>query len=67
MEVFVPGLVDPVKERERLTAKRAKLVEETKKIEAKLGNEGFVGRAPADVVEKERKKLARVPGPDRSP
>ncbi|MCX6566026.1 MAG: class I tRNA ligase family protein [Candidatus Aminicenantes bacterium] len=57
MEIFVPGLVDPVKERERLTAKRAKLLEETGKIEAKLGNEGFVARAPADVVEKERRKL----------
>jgi valyl-tRNA synthetase len=58
LEVFVPGLVDPVKERERLTAKQGKLVDEAKKIEAKLGNEGFVGRAPADVVEKERRKLA---------
>jgi len=56
-EVFIPGLVDPVKERERLTAKRAKLVEDAKKIEAKLGNEGFTARAPADVVEKERRKL----------
>ncbi|MHB8054943.1 MAG: class I tRNA ligase family protein [Candidatus Aminicenantales bacterium] len=57
MEVYVPGLVDPAKERERLAAKRAKLVEDARKIEAKLGNEGFTGRAPADVVGKERLKL----------
>ncbi len=56
-EIFVPGLIDPAKERERLTAKRIKLVEDINKIESKLGNEGFIARAPADVVEKERKKL----------
>ena len=60
MEVYVPGLVDPARERERLTAKRAKLVEDAAKTEAKLGNEGFVARAPADVVEKERRKLNEV-------
>ncbi len=58
MEIFVPGLVDPVRERRQLTAKRDKLIEEAGKIEAKLGNEGFVARAPAEVVEKERRKLA---------
>jgi valyl-tRNA synthetase len=57
MEVYVPGLVDPAKERERLAAKRSKLVEDARKIEAKLGNEGFTGRAPAEVIEKERQKL----------
>jgi valyl-tRNA synthetase len=58
MEIFIPGLVDPDKERERLTAKRTKLLEEAGKIEAKLGNEGFIARAPADVIKKERRKLS---------
>ncbi|MBN1939831.1 MAG: valine--tRNA ligase [Candidatus Aminicenantes bacterium] len=58
LEIFVPGLVDPAKERERLAAKRAKLLEEAARIEAKLQNEGFVARAPVDVVEKERRKLS---------
>jgi len=57
MEIFVPGLVDPAKERERLAAKRAKLVEDAQKTATKLANEGFVARAPADVVEKEKQKL----------
>jgi valyl-tRNA synthetase len=57
MEIFVPGLVDPAKERGRLASKRAKLVEDAQKTETKLGNEGFVARAPADVIEKERQKL----------
>jgi valyl-tRNA synthetase len=29
------------------------------RAEGKLGNEKFVGRAPAEVVEEERQKLAR--------
>ncbi len=60
MEIFVLGLIDPAKERERLASKRAKLAEDLRKTEAKLSNEGFVGRAPADVVEREKAKLAEL-------
>ncbi len=60
MEIYVPGLIDPGKEKERLASKRAKLAEDLRKTEAKLSNEGFVGRAPADVVERERAKLAEL-------
>ena len=55
-----PGLIDPGKEKERLASKRAKLAEDLRKAEAKLSNEGFVARAPADVVERERAKLAEL-------
>ena len=57
-ELYLAGVVDPAKERERLETRRRKLVEELGKIEGRLGNEGFVGRAPAEVVAKERQKAA---------
>jgi valyl-tRNA synthetase len=60
MEIYVPGLIDPAKEKARLEARKAKLAEDLRKTEAKLGNEGFVARAPADVVEKEKAKLAEL-------
>jgi valyl-tRNA synthetase len=60
MEIYVPGLIDPAKERARLEAQRVKLIEDARKAEAKLSNEGFVARAPADVVAKERLKLAEL-------
>jgi len=62
MEVHVPGLIDPAKERERIGGKRAKLLEDLKKAEARLANEGFVGRAPAEVVERERRRLKELQG-----
>jgi valyl-tRNA synthetase len=57
MEIYLAGLVDTDKERERLNSKRGKLLEDARKAEAKLSNESFVSRAPADVVEKERQRL----------
>ncbi len=60
MEVHVLGVIDPAKERERLERGRAKLAEDLKKAETKLGNPSFVDRAPADVVERERQKLEEI-------
>ena len=60
VEIYLAGVIDPAKERERLLAKKAKLAEDAKKAEARLSNEGFVGRAPADVVEKERQKFREL-------
>jgi valyl-tRNA synthetase len=41
-------------------AERARLEKEIARAEGKLGNDGFVAKAPADVVEAERGKLARL-------
>jgi valyl-tRNA synthetase len=57
MEIYLAGLVDTDKERERLNSKRGKLLEDIRKAEARLANESFVSRAPAEVVEKERQRL----------
>jgi valyl-tRNA synthetase len=43
----------------RLEARREELRSEVARAEGKLGNEKFVARAPAEVVEEEREKLAR--------
>ena len=43
----------------RLEKRRAELRGEVERAERKLGNEGFVAKAPAEVVEEERGKLER--------
>ncbi len=58
--VFLPldELVDKAKEIERLTKEKQTLHGEIKRVEGKLNNQGFVAKAPAAVVEEERKKGA---------
>jgi len=60
--VFVPleGLVDFAAEVARLEKAIAKLEKEVAKSGKKLANQGFVSKAPAQVVEKEKAKLAQA-------
>jgi valyl-tRNA synthetase len=57
-ELLVPlsGVIDLDKERERLRNEIARLDGQIRATDAKLGNEQFVNRAPAEVVEREREK-----------
>ncbi|MGN0150066.1 MAG: valine--tRNA ligase [Clostridia bacterium] len=57
-EIYLPldELVDKAKELERLNAEKKKLEGEIKRVEGKLGNQGFVAKAPQKVVDEERAK-----------
>jgi valyl-tRNA synthetase len=50
--------IDVAAERERLTKERSLLADQMGKAQAKLQNESFVARAPANVVAQEKQRLA---------
>lgn len=52
--------IDIDAEKARLTKEVARLDAEIAKLQAELGNEGFVARAPAAVVEQKRQRLAEL-------
>lgn len=60
MQLLVPmaGLIDTSAELARLDKEIQRLQGEIKRISGKLSNQGFVAKAPAEVIEKERSKLA---------
>ena len=60
LEILVPmaGLIDKDAELARLAKEIDKLEKDVARLEGKLSNRGFVDKAPAAVVDKERGKLA---------
>jgi len=58
VEIYLPleGVVDLAQEISRLEKELQEVRKEMQRTEAKLGNEGFLQRAPAEVVQKERAK-----------
>jgi len=62
LEILVPvaGLIDVEAESSRLQKEIDKLKGEHKRLAGKLQNERFVANAPAEIVEKEKEKLANT-------
>lgn len=60
-QIFIPleELIDFEKEMERLNKEKQTLEKELARAEGKLSNENFVKKAPAAIVEEERKKKAK--------
>lgn len=64
MKVLVPmkGLIDPTAELNRLNKVRDKLQTQADAINKKLSNDNFITKAPAQVVQAEKMKLAELNG-----
>tara|TARA_B110000967_G_C18701526_1_gene468092 strand:- start:263 stop:862 length:600 start_codon:yes stop_codon:yes gene_type:complete len=62
MSLLIPlaGLIDKDVELARLNKNIQKFEQEAKRIESKLGNDGFVSKAPESVVNKEKEKLSEA-------
>lgn len=62
LKVLVPmkGLIDPTAELNRLAKAQEKLIKQAESLRSKLSNEAFVSKAPANVVESEKAKLAEM-------
>ena len=58
--ILASDAVDTEAEAKRAAAERTRLEGEIERAQRKLGNEGFVTKAKADVVQAERDKLARL-------
>ena len=58
-QLYIPleELIDIQKEIERLTKEKENLEKELKRVSGKLSNEGFMAKAPANVIAEERAKL----------
>jgi valyl-tRNA synthetase len=54
------GVIDIAQERTRLTKELEKARSEAAKLEKKLANEQFLAKAPAEVVEEQRQRLAET-------
>ena len=60
IELLAGDVVDPQAEAAKRDARRAELQGEIARAEGKLANQGFVAKAPAELVDAERAKLDRL-------
>ncbi len=62
LEILVPmaGLIDPQAEIERLTKRQRRAGAEFDKLQAKLANGDFAKNAPAEVIDKDHRRLAEL-------
>jgi len=60
IEILPTEELDPGAAEAKRAARREKLAAEIERAQAKLANDGFVSKAPAEVVQAERDKLARL-------
>jgi valyl-tRNA synthetase len=56
--VSLSGLIDPEKERQRLSKQLSEKQKLMQMKESKLANESFIARAPAEIVQQEREAIA---------
>jgi valyl-tRNA synthetase len=54
------GLIDVEKELARANAELESIAKDLAHSEGKLANEQFVGKAPAEIIDKERRKVAEL-------
>jgi valyl-tRNA synthetase len=57
IEILASDEIDPEQARRRIEERRGRLRAEVERGERKLANEGFVAKAPPEVVAEEREKL----------
>ena len=58
--ISLEGTIDLTKEKEKLIKERTRIENNIAGIEKKLANEGFVAKAPAEVIAYEHEKLASM-------
>jgi valyl-tRNA synthetase len=62
IKFFIPlgALIDLAKEKARISAEVAQMEKASSAIEGRLSNEGFVQKAPPEVIEKERARMLEL-------
>ena len=60
IEIYLPlkGLIDIDKEKARLEKEIGKVKADLERVEKKLTNENFIGKAPKNIIDKEKAKAA---------